>query len=165
MTFQKNSLRAIMILAVFSVGSMGISQAFAQTTNFNAQTNIVGLCAVAVVNAGGFDYGDLSQGQVSGEINVNVDNTGTLEASVNTSGLDWFDGVPTKQMDGARTAYDTIGSSAWAGKTPITSTPAGVGSVDALSQKDLFYQVDVSLDVISFTGAISQSIDVIILCV
>jgi len=163
MTTKTNFLSAFMMLSIVSIGLVGINQAFAQTTNLQGQINVVSICAVSVTN-GSFDFGSLGQSEISGEILVNVDNTGTASAGIETSGANWKDAGAVDQMNVGQTHVTGGFQPAYASKDPLTNTPASFGAVTPATNQDLTYQVQIDLLTTTFTGAITQSIDVIITC-
>ncbi len=166
MTLLKKSLTALMLIAVFGVGITGINQAFAQTLNNNAQTNIVAICAIALSNPLGFNFGDLGQGETSSEVQVIIDNTGSAVAniSVQGNGLGWVDAVNTLQMVHDQSAYKDF-SGTFASKQPVLPTNNFALASAPTTLETLFFQTQIDLINPLFTGAITHSIDVKAVCI
>ena len=132
--------------------------------------NILADCAVDA--SGAADFGSLTPGFPSSEEVVTLDVTGSADADIHYNADHWF-GIPAGPtiMDVSATAFDTIGSTTHASKTPFPHVSApivGIGNLGVVSASTLlptFLQVLPNLLDESFSGFLNQDIFVTFACV
>jgi len=143
---------------------------FFDTAALIATVNILADCAVDA--SGAADFGSLTPGFPSSEEVVTLDVTGSADADIHYNADHWF-GIPAGPtiMDVSATAFDTIGSTTYASKTPFPHVSApivGVGNLGVVSASTLlptFLQVLPNLLDESFSGFLNQDIFVTFACV
>ncbi len=168
----KNLCIVIAIAAIMSIpGSMIIPQAFAQANVATGTVIVLGACEV--VTSGGMAYGSLSPlTGASAEQTVNLSNSGNLASLTGVLGTDWDQATPigTVEMLVGTTHYSetSVDSQAgYDGKLVLTTSSVSISNVDAQSNYNTFWQLEVLLEsgASGFAGTLEQTVTFSFSCV
>ncbi|HKU50163.1 MAG TPA: hypothetical protein VJP79_09450 [Nitrososphaera sp.] len=137
-----------------------------QVTIVSAQT-----CGLNFVSGSPINYGSLSQGQLSAEQTLAIDNTGNAQGSLSVSGTQWTAIVGAQSVNvmnvGATQYAPTPGAPYGAApKVPLTTSPVTVGNISPTTNMNLFWQLraDLAAGQTGFTGATTQTVTLTAAC-
>ncbi|TBR07225.1 MAG: hypothetical protein EPO62_08820 [Candidatus Nitrosotenuis sp.] len=160
-TWHGISLTALIAL-IFSITPAMIMSVSAQQATGSA--TILGTCGISFPNGNSVNYGSLVPNTISAQKNLNMTNSGSVNATLTVKGGNWKDPVNNSVMLGNRTHYN-VTSGTYLQKTPLQSFDQLVKNPFRPSViLQTFWQLQAILLNPSFTGTATQTMNFTVSC-
>ena len=138
----------------------GLAAAYASSSNVLAQVTVISACIISL-DTGSISFGSMAPGATSTDAEVNVNNTGNTQASVNVNGSAWSDGTHTMAV--GQTRYSASPGTAYGSMTALTGTPAAATAPIAGGATTTTYW-KLSIPAAQAAGAYNQTITFSVSC-
>ncbi|TBR08386.1 MAG: hypothetical protein EPO62_06790, partial [Candidatus Nitrosotenuis sp.] len=128
------------------------------------QTQVLGTCGISFPNGNVVNYGQLLPNAVSSQVELNMTNSGSVNATLTISGTNWLDSGNNSIMLVNRTHYNST-SGAYLQKIPLqTYDQTLTNSFLPATILQTFWQLQTILLNPSFTGSTTQTMDFAVTC-
>ncbi len=154
---------AALIALIFSITPAMIISVSAQQATGSA--TILGTCGISFPNGNSVNYGSLVPNTISAEKNLNVTNSGSVNATLTVKGGNWKDSGNNSVMLSNRTHYNVTSGVAYAQKSPLQTFDKLVKNpfVPSVILKT-FWQLQAILLNPTFTGSATQTMNFTVSC-
>lgn len=120
-------------------------------------------CGLDFPNGPTIEFGSLEKAQVSNEIILDINNTGTETADVSVSAKNWLDGNSVSHVLGNFTKFATSDMGAgtqYEDKTSLNNTDSAIsmGTIAPASTNSTYWQLDATMQNLPFSGVLTQEI-------
>ena len=150
-------LSAIPLIAIFTTIGLittTIPAAHAQVSVPSTAT-ILGVCGVTPVPSA-INYGALAPNAASSDQTLQLTNPGNVQATVLVKGTDWSTATISNAMLVSATHYSLTSGQSYASKTALTGTDTQLTTLNALQQKNTFWQLTATLNDPTAVGPATQ---------
>ena len=149
--------QVILLVAVMSIGTVMMQQeyVFGEESVTNTLT-ILATCGLEAIEDDSF--GSVDPGNISDVLQIDLENTGNAEMSVEVYVSDWLSGTDLV-INGERTAYSDDQTDEYSERISLnnTSLPIDMGTIEAVTTNQTYWQVEAILVDTSFSGSIQQT--------
>jgi hypothetical protein len=150
-------MSAIPLIAIFATIGLittTIPAAHAQV-NVPSTATILGVCGVTPVPTA-INYGALAPSAASSDQTLQLTNPGNVQATVLVKGTDWSTATISNAMLVSATHYSLTSGQSYASKTALTGTDTQLTTLNALQQKNTFWQLTATLNDPTAVGPATQ---------
>jgi hypothetical protein len=152
-----NTNTLVILALIASIGVLSTTIPYAHAVDVPSTATILGVCGIVPVPTA-ISYGILPPDATSSDQTLQISNTGNAIETVLVKGTDWASATSATALLVGATHYTLTSGQSYSSKTALTGSDVTLTTLNALQQKNTFWQLKATLNDPATVGPVTQTV-------
>ena len=152
-----NTNTLVILALIASIGVLSTTIPYAHAVDVPSTATILGVCGIVPVPTA-ISYGILPPDATSSDQTLQISNTGNAIETVLVKGTDWASATSATALLVSATHYTLTSGQSYSSKTALTGSDVTLTTLNALQQKNTFWQLKATLNDPATVGPVTQTV-------